>query len=354
MNKFYTTFFLLFAIHYMSYAQKDTLKLNNGNIIVGDLKAMTKGVLTIEPPYSAADFKIKWEDIQEMKTSQRYLITISNGQRINGNFYSAGKAKVHIENENGDNLTVAQNEIVDITSIESGFLSRLSASIDFGYSLTKANNQQQFNSNLRMDYLEDRWSADLRYNSLIANQDNVNEIQRNNGAIGYRYFLPGDWNLGADINLLSNTEQSIDLRTTGILGIGNFISRSNSMYWNVFGGLAFTNEAFSTVFNPEDGINNTAPNRESLEGFIGTDLNLYDIGDLNLLTYLGVYPTIISDENVEPGRIRTDFRFDAKYDNVFIKDFYIRAGFSLNYDNRPVESGKEIDYIFTTGFGWEL
>jgi len=315
---------------------------------------MIRGVLTIEPSYSDSDFKIKWEDIDNMKTTQRYLITLANGQRINGTFNSTEKGKILINNENGEDVTVAQNEIVDITSIDSGFLSRLSANIDFGFSLTKANNQKQFNSNLRMTYLEDRWSADLHFNSLITNQDNVNQIQRNNASVGYRYFLPGDWNLGADVNLLSNTEQSIDLRTTGILGLGNFISRTNSMYWNVFGGIAFTNESFSTVFNTENSFTISAPNRKSIEGFLGTDLNLYDIGDLNLLTYLGVYPTIISDENVESGRIRTDFRFDAKYDNVILKDFYIRAGFSLNYDNRPVESGKEIDYIFTTGFGWGL
>ena len=79
--------------------------------------------------------------------------------------------------------------------------------------------------------------------------------------------------------------------------------------------------------------------------------------NLNLFTNLTVYPTIATEKNeanpVESGRIRTDFRFDAMYDDIFIKDFYIRAGFTLNYDNRPAEAGKEVDYIFTTGFGWE-
>ena len=81
-----------------------------------------------------------------------------------------------------------------------------------------------------------------------------------------------------------------------------------------------------------------------MEGFLGTELNLYDIGDLNLLTSIVVYPTIISDESVESGRVRTDFRFDAKYDDIFIEDFYVRAGFTLNYDNRPAEAGSEVDY----------
>lgn len=353
MNKFYYTIFLLFAIHLMSFAQNDTLLLNNGDVIVGELKSMDRGVLTIEPSYSDSDFKITWEDIIEMKATQRYLITLTDGQRINGTFSSAGEGKIFIDNEEGEDLTVDQIAIVNIKSVDSSFLSRLSASIDFGLSLTKANNQRQLNGNLRMGYLEDRWSADLYYNSLITTQDNVSDIQRNDAGLGYRYFLPGDWNLGVDLDFLSNTEQSLDLRTTGKIGVGNFLRRTNSMYWNVTGGVAFTSETYAPVLNPEDETFTTAPSRKSFEGFIGTELNLYDIGDLNLLTTIVLYPTIISDESVEPGRIRADFRFDAKYDDVFIEDFYVRAGFTLNYDNRPVEAGKEVDYIFTTGFGWQ-
>ena len=344
---------LLFAIHYAGYAQNDTLYLNNGDMIVGDLKSMDRGVLTIEPSYSDSDFKITWEDIKEMKAHQRYLITLSDGGRINGTFRSAGEGKLFIANEDGEDRTVNQDDVVNIKSVDNGFLSRLSANIDFGLSLTKANNQKQLNGNLRLGYLEDRWSADMYYNTLITTQDGVSDIQRNDGGLGYRYFLPADWNLGVDLVFLSNTEQSLDLRATGKIGVGNFIKRTNALYWNVFGGVAYTSESFSPVFNPGDGTTTTAPNRKSMEGFFGTEVNLYDIGDLNLLTTVIVYPTLVSDELVEPGRVRTDFRFDAKYDDIFIEDFYVRAGFTLNYDNRPAEAGKEFDYIFTTGFGWE-
>lgn len=353
MFKSYSFFFLLIATHIVSHAQNDTLHLNNGDMIVGDLKTMERGVLTIEPSYSDSDFKITWEDISTMRATQRYLITLSDGRRFNGTFRSAGEGKIYIDNEDGEDITVDQNEIVSLKNVDSGFLSRLSANIDFGLSLTKANNQRQLNGNLRLGYLEDRWSADLYYNTLITTQDDVSDIQRNDGGLGYRYFLPRDWNLGVDLNFLSNTEQSLDLRSTGKLWMGYFIRRTNALYWNVGAGVAFTRETYSPVFDPDQGIDITAPGRKSVEGFLGTEINLYDIGDLNLLANILVYPTLVSDESVEPGRVRTDFRFDAKYDDFIIDDFYVRAGFTLNYDNRPVEAGREVDYIFTTGFGWE-
>lgn len=353
MNKIYFLLLLIVGIYSASFSQNDSLVLNTGDIIVGDLKSMDKGVLTIEPSYSDSDFKIKWEDVKEVKAKQRYLITLSDGKRINGTFKSSEIGKVLIDDEDGEDVIVDQNTIVNIKSVDSGFLSRLSANIDIGFTLTKANNQRQLNGNLRLGYLADRWTSELYYNTLLTTQDDVSDIQRNDAGLGFRYFLPKDWNLGASINFLSNTEQSLDLRFTGKLGVGNYIKHTNKLYWNVSAGFAYNSETFSPFYDPDTDTTISTPSRRSMEGFVGTELNLYDIGDLNLLTSITVYPTIFSDANVESGRVRTDFRFDAKYDDLFIKDFYVRAGYTLNYDNRPAEKGKEVDYIFTTGLGWE-
>ena len=86
--------------------------------------------------------------------------------------------------------------------------------------------------------------------------------------------------------------------------------------------------------------------RNSLEGFFGSELNMYDVGDLNLLARAVVYPSF-----TESGRWRIDLGTDVKYDLPY--DFYVRFGFNLNYDNRPVEGAGETDYTFQFGVGWE-
>jgi putative salt-induced outer membrane protein YdiY len=121
------------------------------------------------------------------------------------------------------------------------------------------------------------------------------------------------------------------------IGLGKYLIHTNSTYWGVQGGGSFNNEEFS----------DESLSRQSAEGFFGTELNMYDIGDLNLLTKVVVYPSI-----TESGRWRTDFNFDTKYDLPL--DFYIRLGFTLNYDNQPVEGAPNTDYVFQTTFGWEL
>lgn len=80
---------------------------------------------------------------------------------------------------------------------------------------------------------------------------------------------------------------------------------------------------------------------------ISTFLNIYDVEDFDLNTDLKFYPSLS-----EKGRIRTDYNLTLKYDLPL--DFYIKLGFSLNYDNKPAISGNEVDYIFTSGFGWEF
>lgn len=329
-------------------AQNDTLILTNGDIIVGDLKSMEKGVLVIEPPYSDSDFKIEWEGVKSLKATQRYLIRLSSGERINGTMKSTGDGQLMLIDEDGKKWIIDPNEVVYANSINDSFLSRLSANVDLGYSLTKANNQQQLNANFRIGYLADLWSLNMYYNSLLTKQDDIEDIQRNDGGLEYRYFLPADWYLSANLTFLSNTEQSLALRTTGKLGAGHYVIHSNASYWGFSGGLAFNSENFSPILFPDADSSYTTPNRNSLESYLGTELNLYDIGDLNLLTNLIVYPSL-----TESGRVRADFKFDAKYSDFLLDDFYIRAGFTLNYDNRPAEVGRETDYIFTTGFGWE-
>ena len=347
---------LMFAVSSISVlAQNDSLILNNGNVIVGEIKGMNKGVLQIETDYSDADFTIELDGIKEMYSNSRFLFTTSDGSRYTGSFKTANDSTIIIVDDDKGEITVHLNDIVYLNSLDQGFLSRLYANIDVGYSLAKANNQQQLNVNFRMGYLADLWSLDGYYNSLFSTQTDVADIRRNDGGVEYKYFLPHDWYLNAELSFLSNTEQNLDLRTTGKIGAGNYVIHTNAAYWGFGAGVAYNNERFGTV---TEGDSTYQPDgRQSYEGYIGTELNMYDVGDLNLFTKLTAYPSF-----TESGRWRADFRFDAKYDDFLLEDFYIRAGFTLNYDNQPagfdpdnpaLTQNQRVDYVFTTGFGWE-
>lgn len=318
-------------------AQSDSLVLKNGNIIVGEIKSMDKGVLTIETNYSDKDFAIEWSGVKEIYTKSIFLITLSDGRRMNGSLQSieAG-TKVSIVTTTGEKIESSIADIVFLKGVKSNFWSRFTANIDVGLSITKANNLTQFSANTRAGYLADKWQAEAYYNMLNSSQDSVETTKRIDGGLSYKYFLAKDWYAATSVNFLSNTEQALRLRTTGKLGIGRFLTHTNRQYWNAGAGLSFNNESFS----------NGDPTRNSLEAYGGSELNLFDIGDLNLLSSFYAYPSL-----TESGRWRTDFKFDAKYDLPL--DFYIKLNVTWNYDNRPAIAGNQHDYVLAFSFGWE-
>ena len=315
---------------------------------------MDKGVLTIKTDYSDSDFKISWSGIGEIYSDTNFLITLDNGRRFNGKLNSLDSFQIQIDyfdptsilkihrNEVKDKQTdlvetVPIESIVYLNAVNEGFWSRLSANIDFGWSLTKANNLQQLNIRSGLGYIADRWKASGSYNALRSTQDEVADVKRTDASAAYNYFLPKDWFLLYNFTFLSNTEQLIESRVGNQIGIGKYLIHTNKTYFGFQAGVNLNSESYF----------DDTPSRNSGEGMLGAELNLYDIGDLNLLTNIMAYPSF-----TEKNRFRTDFKLDVKYD--FLDDFYIKVGTTMNFDNQPVAGATKLDYVFQTTLGWEL
>ncbi|HEX5152976.1 MAG TPA: DUF481 domain-containing protein [Parafilimonas sp.] len=330
------TFLILFST--VVKAQKDSLILKNSNIIVGEIKSLDKGVLTIETDYSKSDFTIEWSGVKEIFSSTSFLVTLKDGQRINGKVQSSDSGKKIIITDNGSKQTeTSLDDIVYLKGLKSNFWSRAHASVDLGLSITKANNLRQYNMRSTVGYVADKWLTDIYYDDLRSKQDSVAETRRTEAGASFTYFLPGDWYAAASVTSLSNTEQALKRRLTVKAGAGKYIVHTNKSYFGVGGGLSLNDESFT----------NETPKRTSLEGYIGAEVNLFDIGDWSLLSNLYVYPSF-----TESGRWRTDFKLDTKYELPY--DIYIKFGVTVNYDNRPAEAGKETDYIYVFSVGWSL
>ncbi len=320
----------------ISLAQTDSIVFINGNYIVGEIKDMDKGVVEVETDYSDSDFKIEWKGIKELYTKTHFLITLSDGKRYNGNLSTLKEDTVIIHSNAGEVHTFIKN-IVFLKVVDHGFWNRLSASVDLGYSYSKTNNLQQTSMRSDIGYMSSKWSSDLSFSSVSSTQDDVDPIDRIETSLTYRYFLPKDFYVVVNMTFLSNTEQKLDLRTSSRIGLGKYLIHTNKSYLGFHGGLSVNREKYAAETDL----------KKSIEGYAGGELNIYDIGDLNLLTNVLVYPSITED-----GRWRSDFKFDIKYDLPL--DFYIKLGTSLNYDNQPVEGASETDYVFQASFGWEL
>jgi hypothetical protein len=332
-------YILFLFIAPITLAQLDTILVSSGDVLVGDMKNMKRGVVTVETPYSDSDFKIEWAKVIRVSSRGAFIVSLESGERIITTIRSKSSDSLTVVLiKNGEEVNVAISDIVFIKGVDEGFIDRLSASIDFGFTLTKANNLKQFSSRSSLGYLANNWSADISLDAVRSSQDSVESTNRTDATGTFSYFLWKGWFIYASANFLQNDEQKLELRYTPKVGIGNYIIQTNHMYLSLYLGAAWNNENYTDP---------TIPSRSDAEANIGTELNLFDIGDFRFLTSLSVYKTLN-----EGSRKRGDFKIDLKYDLPL--DFYIGLGYTLNYDSQPVEGASESDYVFQTSFGWEL
>lgn len=194
---------------------------------------------------------------------------------------------------------------------------------------------------IKTGYLSNNFKVDLYLSAIRSVQtsdDFTSDISRTEAGLGFLFFVYKDWFAVTRSDLLQSSEQKLNLRAITKGGIGNYVVKNKRMNLGLAGVAAW---------NFEDYYDDAFSDRNSVEAFAALEYNIFDLGDLDLLAQGIAYPSLS-----EKGRFRTDFSFNLKYEFQF--DFFIKLGFTLNYDNQPTEGASESDYIFQTTLGWEL
>lgn len=331
------TVFLLLGL--TVHSQNDTIVLKNGDRLIGEIKAMKQAVLTIETDYSDSDFKVEWGNITQLQSKRHFLVRLKDGTRINSTFEKDPKNpdKIIMTNEDGP-FDVVIRDIVYIQALKDKFFSRFTTSLSLGYNYTKSSNLEQITIRSNIVYNSTYWKFINDFNLVYNSQDDTKDIQNIDGSIAGSHYLKDNWFAVLQVEFLSNDEQKLELRTTTKPGAGKYFLYTRTMYLASAAGLAWNNEKFSDALNT---------NRNSLETFFDLELNLFDMGDLSMVTKLTAYPSL-----TESSRIRSSFDFDIKYDLPL--NFFIKGGLSHNFDNKPVEGASSSNYVIQTTFGWEF
>lgn len=337
INRCFIVVVVLLSISQFVGAQNDSIRLKNNDLLVGEVKSLTTGVLIIETDYSDKDFNIEFNKVRALVIQKKCIIMFTNGRRRFGNIKTDEEGVVVITLEDGEIEKYKLNEVIALQEISSSFWSRISGAIDLGYNFTKANNDAQFTLAGEIEYTGEKWIIKGKVNLLNSSQDKAENVERSDASLSLSRVLPRKWFLIGDLYYLSNTEQALDSRINPSLGLGKVLKSSNKLIWGASIGYSF---------NIEDFVDNSL-NKSSSELFASTDLNMFDYKDFELKSEVKLYVSLS-----EKGRVRTDYDISLKYDLPL--DFYIKLGFTLNFDNQPAIEGNDFDYIFTSGFGWEF
>jgi len=335
---FLTLFFsglLLSQITISAQSKNDTLIFNNHELITGEIKSMQQGVLTVETEYSDSDFEIEWDKIIGINTENYFYVTLHGGKHYYG-WIRSSDSSVYVISKDSTIITTKFDQIVHIISLNKGFKYQFNAEVDIGFSLAKSNNLRQLTASGKTGYKAEYWMTSLSGNLLSSIQDSTDPIKRAEANLVYQRIIYKDWYFVPELIYLTSSEQKLNSRWNVQLGVGNYLFRTNYAYWGLNGGFNWNFEDYFVDL----------PDRRGFEAFLGTELNLFDTGDLDLF-----FKTVAYKGITENDRWRFDGNLNLKYDLPL--DFYIKIEFILNYDNRPVEGSDILDYVSTLGFGWE-
>ncbi len=331
--------FLAFALLHVNSvtAQRDTLVLSNGNMIIGEVKILDRGILTIETIYSDEDFKIEFNKVHEMIIQRNCLMLLTGGRRRYGNIRTVDKRLAEITTSDHGVEQVPLNQLFVLQEVDDNFWRRFRGRFDVGYNLTKANNNAQVTGEAVLDYNGQKYLSQASVNLLSSTRDDVEETRRIDAKLNFQRILKNNWFISGSVSFLRNTEQALDGRTSPSLGVGRLPISTNKLYLAVSAGL---------TLNIEDFVDDTQ-NKTSAELFFDTSFNMYSFKNIDLITGVRFYPSL-----TESKRYRVDYDLTLKYDLPL--NLYIKLGFNFNYDNQPAIVGNEFDYIINSGFGWKF
>ncbi|MGA9269513.1 MAG: hypothetical protein WBV45_02745, partial [Lutimonas sp.] len=130
MDKIYILLLFLTFAGIKSWAQKDTIKLINEDVLVGEIEKLDKNVLIFSTAYSDSDFKIEWDKVLELKSQRTFIMAFSDGDRYTGQLNSAtDKDKTLRVDFNGQSTVELMNDLIFLEPIGASVFSNLTIDV---------------------------------------------------------------------------------------------------------------------------------------------------------------------------------------------------------------------------------
>ena len=336
ITKLTTLFTLIFAMNLVE-GQNDTVVVSDHIVLVGTVKKINSGVISIETEFSKDDIRIEREEIKSIVTKSQLIMIDRDGLRYYGTLKSSGKDSIYMTTDDNRVLAYHWDDLYRLEEYRRDFKHRFSFSIDIGFSMAQANNLIQWSSNGFIGYKANDYIMESHFNGIIASQEDTEGIYRWEQQIEFAVFLPKNWFIHSELGFLTSSEQKIEARFVPRLGIGKILIRFNHINWNITGGGNMNFERYTE----------NSEKRRTVEAFLGTDFNLIDLGDFHLSNRNSLFKSL-----TDADRWRFDTAIDLRYELPL--NLYLSSGFTYNFDSNPILGTDGTDYVLRAGVGWEL
>jgi hypothetical protein len=323
-----------------SRLKTDVVFMKNGDRITCEIRSLEQGQLTVKQEYANSTVVFDWNKVDNIQTKQPFVVVDVKGDAFSGHVSEASDEHI-VTVDGAKQARIPHDEVVSIQQTGETFVRRLRGDVDLGLSFAQSNAQKNQTLDGDLTYQATTTVAGLSVNSQFTSQKEVSDTNETTLKSEYfRQLRKSDWYGGAIANFLSSSEQQIDLRTTlgGALAIRPIYTNKTNL--SLIAGLAFTSE------KDKSNTESTA-NKRSLDSAVAAQFSTFRFDSTTFNTTLWVYPSLTT-----PGRVRMTLNQDVYY--KFYKDFYVRASFYDNYDNRPVVGAPQNNLGLSSTVGWSF
>jgi hypothetical protein len=327
----------LFLLNLPSQAQKnDTVYLDNGDRITGELKKFEYGLLFLKTD-AMETVNIEYDRIFTLYSSKQFEFRTTSGYRYFGTLLnSTVPGSVNIVTST-DTIPKPLWDIVQITSIKNRFFQKIDGSIDLGLSYTKSSDIFQYSLMASVTHRSNNYETSIDLSSILSDQNE--DISRNNdlGLDVTRYFS-GKWFALAGTKGQQNTELDLDYRIQAGIGGGYDMVRSNAQRLYGLAGL---------LANRERTIDSSlVSNNGELMISMAYKWFTYHQPKIDVSSGINFFPSLTSW-----GRIRLEYDLTAKIE--ILKDLFFGLTIYDNFDNNPSSSSSsKNDWGIITSLGY--
>ena len=322
-------------------AQKtDTLHLRNGDRIVGEVKSLSRALLS----YSTDNLQtvsVEWDAVAALVSKSRFEVQLQSGLKHYGRLTTAPAGYLVVTSISAAVAdTLPLGLVVRIFPMDRKFWSRLDGYVDLGFTYQHANHSVQLTFGSEVVYRGPKAAVTINGAYFLQDQDSVTPTSRSSLSLLEQLFLGGRWTVGTSQSFERNEELQLESRLKLGVGAGRFMAQNDAIEFSLSAGAVLLREQYTG----ED----DAP--VTVEGQLtaGFDAFKYDHPKLDLSTSLTVYPGIS-----EWGRVRVDF--DGRISYEVIKDFYLTLSLFERYDSRPPsETAAKSDFGTTLSISWSF
>jgi hypothetical protein len=337
---FFFTIGLLLSGSIFSQSTWDTLYLKNGQVVYGELKEISVGIV-----------KFKMEGLNEASVNISKVRTIYATRKLYRVETISKQVFFSILNKSekdgyvqvGDSTGGAEVPLdyLGMVTYYSSSKNLFEGNVSSGYNYTKSSNIGRFNLDAKLKYIMKKIIISNTSSTILTQENGSWYRDRESVLFSGTYLINSNWKAIGYLNYQLNRELGLQYRFQEGAAMGyNILSKSHLRFTAISG----------IVVNQEKSFEGTSSNFTSeIPAILTFDFFKFKKPELSVAADTYFYFSL-----TQAGRMRQDG--ELRIDWKVISDFTINLKFYYNYDNKPLSGqGSSFDYgtVFGIGYKWD-